>query len=102
LNWNEWLKLIDPYNKIDWNKKIPFYRNGHIGVSKKAILSNPKEYYILLLKYWKYSNPVPEWFGESTHHFIFNSDENGKYCDFGHSKLDFSKLEDYKSWLYEL
>jgi hypothetical protein len=102
VDWNEWLALIDPNKKIDWNKKIPFFRNGHIGISKKAILSNPKEYYILLIDHWKYSNPLTEWLTESTQNFIFNSDIYGRFCDFGHGDLDFSNLKDYKLWMYEI
>lgn len=102
LNWKEWLNLIDPNSHINWNEAIPFYRNGHIGISKQAILSNPKEYYILLIDHWKYSNPVSEWVTESTQSFIFNADIWGKYFDYGHSKLDFSNLKNYKQWLYEL
>jgi hypothetical protein len=101
-NWKEWLALIDPYSRIDWDKKMPFYRNGHIGISKEAILSNPKEYYILLIDHWKYSNPLAEWITESTQSFIFNSDLKGKYIDYRHADLDFSNLKNYKEWFYEL
>ena len=81
---------------------MPFYRNGQIGISKEAILSNPKEYYILLIDHWKYSNPLAEWITESTQSFIFNSDLKGKYIDYGHADLDFSNLKNYKEWFYEL
>jgi len=101
-DWKEWQKLIDPKGLIDWNDTMPLFRNGHIGVSKRAILSNPKEYYILLLDHWKYSNPIAEWMTESTHQFIFNTDTKGNYIDLGHSELDFSNLKDYKTWLHEI
>ena len=99
--WDEWIKIIDPFDKMNWKKKTVFYRNGHIGLSKEAILSNPIEFYIFLIDFWKYSNPSTEWFGESTHHIMFNAGFNEEYIDYGHNTLDFSNLKDYNEWIYE-
>ena len=101
-DWYEWLKIIDPKSKVNWDIEMPFFRNGQIGLSKKAILSNPKEFYILLLDHWKYSNPVAEWATESTQHIIFNSDIDENFIDYEHESLDFSNLKNYKEWIYEI
>lgn len=99
--WEEWIKILDPFGKYNWSKRGVFYRNGHIGLSKEAILSNPKEFYIMLIDLWKYSNPSAEWFAESTHHLIFNAGYDEEYIDYSHNTLDFSNLKDYNEWLYE-
>jgi len=101
-DWKEWTHLLDPYNKIDWNVPIRFYRNGHSGITKEAILSNPIEYYIMLIDHWRYSNPVAEWNTESSQNFIFNVDNSGKLFDFGHNDFDFSNNKDYNEWIYEI
>jgi hypothetical protein len=102
LNWKEWMKLLDPFNKIDSFAPWSFYRNGHFGIKKEAILSNSKEYYEMLLDHWKYDVPVTEWFTESSVQFIFNVDINCNLIDLGHSSFDFSNNKKFSDWLYEI
>ena len=102
VNWPEWIKLLDPYGKINWYEPIRFYKNGHSGVTKEAILSNPIEYYIMMIDHWKYSNPVADWNSESTLNFLFNVGNDGKIHDFGHHSFDYSNLPNYEDWLHEL
>ena len=97
--WNEWLKEIDPYNKIDWEKPVRFYKNGHITLSKESILSNPKEWYLKLLDFWKYDVPCLEWYSESSHNFIFNINNDGHLEDYGHQAPEYKNKElDYSFW----
>lgn len=101
-SWKEFIQeYIDPFNRIDWNN-IRFYRNGHFSIKKEAILSNPIEYYIKLIDLWKYDVPATEWYAESCLNFFFNVGNDGKFINLGHEKLDFSNIQDYKSWMYEL
>lgn len=98
-DWDEYIKkYIDLNSSIDWYKPVRMYRNGHIALSKSAILSNKKEYYIKLMEFCKYDVPVIEWNAESTLNFIFNVDNSGKIIDLGHDKVDFETLEDYRVW----
>lgn len=101
VNWTEWIKLLDPYNQINWYEPIRFYKNGHFGITKEAILSNPIEYYIMMIDHWKYSNPVADWNSESTLNFLFNVANDGKIYNFGHNDFDYSNLKNYEEWLYE-
>ena len=97
--WYEWLDEIDPNKKIDWNEPVRFYKNGHITLSKEAIRSNPKEWYIKLLDFWKYDVPCLEWYAESSHNFIFNVNNDGLIEDYGHQALDYKDKElDYDFW----
>jgi hypothetical protein len=101
--WQEFLEeFIDPKKYINWKLPTRFYRNGHIAVKKEAILSNPKNYYIKLLQYWKYDVPVFEWFAESVVGLMFNVNNNGKLVNLNHDTIDYSKLDDYTKWCYEL
>jgi hypothetical protein len=97
--WKEWLKEIDPYNKIDLNAPIRFYRNGHITLSKESIRSNPIEWYLKILNYLRYDVPCIEWYTESTHNFIFNINNDGQLEDYGHQAPDYKdKKLDYSFW----
>lgn len=97
--WHEWLKEIDPNNKINWNEPVRFYKNGHITLSKQSILSNPKEWYLKLLDYWKYDVPCLEWYAESSHNFIFNINNDGHIDDYGHEAPEYKNKElDYSFW----
>ena len=102
-NWQGFLdELVDPLRLINWKLPTRFYRNGHIAVKKEAILSNPKNYYIKLLEYWKYDVPCLEWFAESVLGLMFNVGNNGKLVDLNHGKIDYTYLDDYKKWSYEI
>jgi hypothetical protein len=102
-SWQEFLdELIDPKRLINWKLPTRFYKNGHICLKKEAILSNPIDYYIKLLEYWKYDVPCGEWFAESILGLIFNVGNNGKIINLYHSSIDYSNLEDYSKWCYEL
>ena len=97
--WQEWLLVIDPNKKIDWSNKVRFYKGGHMTLSKEAILSNPKEWYLMLLDYWKYDVPCLEWYTESSHNFVFNVNNNGHIEDYGHEAKDYIGKElDYSYW----
>lgn len=99
LTWHTWLnEYLDPLNKIDWYKNTRFYRNGHIALSRDAIRSNCKEYYIKIMQHMKYDVPILEWISESCLNFIFNIDNNGNIVDLGHNYLNFDNLEDYNIW----
>lgn len=101
-NWQDFLdELIDPTRLINWKLPTRFYKNGHICLKKEAILSNPIEYYIKLMQYWKYDVPCGEWFAESILGLIFNVGNNGKLINLKHSDIDFSNLEDYEEWAFE-
>ena len=102
VNWNEWMKLLDPFGKISSYKPWALYRNGHYALRKEAIRSNPKEYYEMLLDHWKYDVPIVEWLAESSLQFIFNVDINCDLTDLGHSSFDFSKNNKVSDWLYEI
>ena len=102
-NWQEFIdELIDPKRYINWKLPTRFYRNGHITVKKEAILSNPKNYYIKLLEYWKYDVPCLEWYAESVLGLMFNIGNNGKLVNLNHDIIDYSKLDDYTKWAYEI
>lgn len=102
-SWQEFLdELIDPKRYINWKLPTRFYRNGHISLRKEAILSNPIEYYIKLMQYWKYDVPCGEWFAESILGLIFNVGNNGKLVNLNHDIIDYSNLEDYSKWAYEI
>jgi hypothetical protein len=97
--WYEWLKEIDPNNKINWNESVRFYKNGHITLSKESILSNSKEWYLKLLDYWKYDVPCLEWYSESSHNFMFNINNDGHLEDYGHEAPEYKNKElDYSFW----
>jgi hypothetical protein len=100
--WLEWIKLLDPFGKINHFEPWAMYRNGHCALRKEAILSNPKEYYEMLLDHWKYDVPVVEWFTESSIQFIYNIDINCNLIDLGHSSFDFSNNKNFSDWLYEI
>jgi len=101
--WQEFLDdFIDPKRYINWKLPTRFYRNGHIAVTKEALLSNPKNYYIKLLQYWKYDVPCFEWFVESVFGLLFNVGNNGKLINLNHDIIDYSKLDDYTKWIYEI
>jgi hypothetical protein len=102
VNWQEWMSLLDPLGKIDPFKPWSLYRNGHYALRKEAILSNPKEYYEMLLDHWKYDVPIVEWLAESSLQFIFNVDINCNLMDLGHSTFDFSNNKKVSDWLYEI
>jgi hypothetical protein len=100
--WLEWIKLLDPFGKINHFEPWAMYRNGHCALRKEAILSNPKEYYEMLLDHWKYDVPIVEWFAESSIQFIYNVDINCNLIDLGHSSFDFSNNKNFSDWLYEI
>lgn len=102
-SWKDWInKFIDPKSKINWNQNVRFYRNGHMALRKEALVSNKIDYYKYMLQFWKYDVPVNEWFFESTSNFVFNVGNDGKYIDLGHNDLNFSNIEDYKTWMYRV
>jgi hypothetical protein len=101
--WQDFLdELIDPKRLINWRLPTLFFRNGHIALKKEAILSNPVEYYIKLLEYWKYDVPCAEWLAESILGLFFNVGNNRKLINLHHDIIDYSKLDDYKKWAYEI
>lgn len=101
--WQEFLDdFIDPKRIIDWKLPTRFYRNGHIAVTREAILSNPKNYYIKLLQYWKYDVPCFEWYVESVFGLVFNVGNDGKLINLHHDTIDYSNLDDYTKWVYEI
>jgi hypothetical protein len=102
-NWKEFLdELVDPLKLINWKLPTRFYRNGHIAVKKEAILANPKNYYIKLLEYWKYDVPCLEWYAESVLGLMLNVGNNGELVNLNHDVVDYSNLDDYTKWCYEL
>lgn len=102
-SWQEFLdQLIDPQRTINWKRPTRFYRNGHICLKKEAILSNPINYYVKLLEYWKYDVPCAEWYAESILGLIFNVGNNGKLVNLNHDVIDYSNLDDYTKWCYEI
>lgn len=101
--WQEFLdELVDPLKLINWKLPTRFYRNGHIAVKKEAILANPKNYYIKLLEYWKYDVPCLEWFAESVVGLMLNIGNDGRLVNLNHDVIDYSNLDDYTKWCYEL
>lgn len=97
--WQEWMSEIDPHNKIDMNRPLRMYKNGHITLSKEAILSNPKEWYLKILDFLKYDVPCIEWYTESVHNFLFNVNNHGQLEDFGHIAPEYKdKQLDYDFW----
>ena len=102
-NWQDFIdELIDPSRLINWKLPTRFYKNGHICLKKEAILSNPIEYYIKLMQYWKYDVPCSEWFAESILGLIFNIGNDGKLVNLNHEIINYSNLEDYSKWAYEI
>ena len=101
--WQEFLdELIDPERLINWKLPTMFFKCGHISLKKEAILSNPVEYYIKLLQYWKYDVPCAEWLAESILGLFFNIANNRKLVNLNHDMIDYSNLEDYTKWIYEI
>ena len=103
LMWKEWIdNYIDPLKKINWWKPVRMYKNGHMALSREAIRSNCKEYYIKLMELLPYDVPVTEWSLESTNNFVFNVANNGNIIDLGHNNLNFDNLKDYRTWHSEI
>ena len=102
-NWREWIdNFLDPTHIINFYEPTLMYRNGQLSLTKEAIRSNSKEYYIKLMDHWKYDNPIGEWLFEISAAYMFNIGRDGRRFNYRHDLIDVSNLNDYSSWMYEI